>query len=259
MDCEEIKQLLDAYALGAVEGEETSPLEAHMADCVRCWEKLSEAQRAAALLALSVPIREAPPSLRRRILERARKEVSAQLSPLERLRRWWPAGIALLGAATLAAVAFAALLQVQVSDLRSERDRLRQELRQAEALLAPQQELAALLAAPDMEEITLAPASREIDAVAVYYWSPSARKGGLLSSNLPPLEEGEVYQLWLIVGGERIPAGILHSWHGMGQMVVDLTSLEQPLEGVGITREKADGSTEPTGEMLLYGSIRSHP
>jgi anti-sigma factor RsiW len=68
MDCEQVKELLDAYALGAAEPEEAAALEEHMEDCARCWHSLSEAQRAAAAIALSANLCRAPESLRRNIL-----------------------------------------------------------------------------------------------------------------------------------------------------------------------------------------------
>jgi anti-sigma factor RsiW len=68
MDCEQVKELLDAYALGAAEPDEAAALEEHMEDCARCWHSLSEAQRAAATIALSANICRAPESLRRNIL-----------------------------------------------------------------------------------------------------------------------------------------------------------------------------------------------
>jgi anti-sigma factor RsiW len=68
MDCEQVKELLDAYALGAVEPEEAAALEAHMEDCARCWHSFSECQRAAAAIALSANLCRAPESLRRSVL-----------------------------------------------------------------------------------------------------------------------------------------------------------------------------------------------
>ncbi len=68
MDCEQVKELLDAHALGAAEPEEAAALEEHMEDCARCWQSFSEAQRAAAAISLSANLCRAPESLRRNIL-----------------------------------------------------------------------------------------------------------------------------------------------------------------------------------------------
>ncbi len=68
MECEQVKELLDAYALGAAEPEEAAALKEHLEDCARCWHSFSEAQRAAAAIALSADLCRAPESLRRNIL-----------------------------------------------------------------------------------------------------------------------------------------------------------------------------------------------
>jgi anti-sigma factor (TIGR02949 family) len=68
MDCDQVRELLDAYALGATEPEEAAALEEHMDDCARCWSSFSEVQRAAAAIALSANIHQAPESLRTNIL-----------------------------------------------------------------------------------------------------------------------------------------------------------------------------------------------
>ncbi len=60
MECKEVRDLLDAYALGAAEADEANTVEEHVADCVRCWSSLSVAQRAAASIALSTVLQRAP-------------------------------------------------------------------------------------------------------------------------------------------------------------------------------------------------------
>jgi len=74
MECEEVGQLLDAYALGALRPEETGPIEEHLADCLRCWEHLKESQKAAALLVLAVPLEQPREELRQRIIAEAERE-----------------------------------------------------------------------------------------------------------------------------------------------------------------------------------------
>ncbi len=60
MVCKEVRELLDAYALGAAEANEANAVDEHVADCVRCWSSLNEAQRAAATIALSTVFQRAP-------------------------------------------------------------------------------------------------------------------------------------------------------------------------------------------------------
>ena len=68
MECEEVGLMLEAYALGAVAPEEGAHIEEHLGECLACWDHLSQSQRAAALLALAVPLEEPREDLRRRSL-----------------------------------------------------------------------------------------------------------------------------------------------------------------------------------------------
>ncbi len=204
MDCREVRDLLDAYALGAAEPGEARALEEHAADCVRCWEELSQAQRAAALLALSIPLERAPAGLEERILARAgrgsRRQPAFRLP--RSLRRAWPAAAGAFAAAAAAALAFAVVLQLQVTDLRDENSRLEGRLQESNSVLQQQGQLMAVLAAPDAQEVVLQPTSPGQDALGVYYWSRASRKGFFLGSGLPALQEGQVYQVWFMTEDE---------------------------------------------------------
>ena len=120
-DCHEVMDILDAYALGAVGRGEARVLERHVADCIRCWEELNKAQRTAALLALSIPMTEAPSHLGERIMDAAQgkgQETGFATGIFQRLRFTPPVAAGALGCAALAALAFTALMQFQMGDLR---------------------------------------------------------------------------------------------------------------------------------------------
>jgi anti-sigma factor RsiW len=74
MKCAEVGKLLDAYALGATGSGEANAIEEHLTDCLRCWGRLRESQKAAALLFLAVPLKEPREELRRRIMAQAARE-----------------------------------------------------------------------------------------------------------------------------------------------------------------------------------------
>ena len=105
MDCDQVGELLDAYALGAAEADEAAALEEHVADCVRCWSSLNEAQQAAATIALSTAFQRAPASLRKRILaETERGERRGVPELLQFVRGLWPVGAGVVTAAAAACV-----------------------------------------------------------------------------------------------------------------------------------------------------------
>ncbi len=258
MDCQDVRELLDAYALGATEPAESEGLEGHVADCVRCWEELSEAQRTAALLSLAVVIEEAPASLRDRILSQAERERGRERG-IRRLgqavRRVWPVSIGAVAVAGVAALVFAAVLQLQVNDLRDENSELSRQVQSSGVVLDEQQQMLAVLTSPDMQELSLEAVAAESDAAAVYYWSRASQTGVLVCNNLPGVEEGQVYQAWLLKDGEWRSAGTLEYYGGISQLSIDLSALHGPPEAIAVSVEGPGGADRPSGQMLFLESF----
>ncbi len=256
MDCEQIRDLLDAYSLGAAEEHEATALEEHVADCVRCWSSLNEAQRVAASLALSTALQQAPESLRRRILAEAeRTERLPGTRLVERLRRLWPIGAGALAAAAAASLAFALFLQAEVNDLRDENSQFAAEIESVDVQLTQQQQIMAVLAAPDVQQISLEPADPTSAAAAVYYWSSAAGAGALLCNNLPALQQGQVYQFWILTDDGTHGVGSYESYHGIGQLSVDLADIPGRPVAIGVSIEDTPDAEEPGG-MFLFAEFR---
>jgi hypothetical protein len=112
-ECREWRELLGAYALGHLEGDERAGLEAHLEGCAGCREELAALAPVAKMLPHADPARfeltpEPPPELGRRIASAIEGE--KQRSQQRRRRRTF-GGFALGGAAA-AAVALVLLLFV---------------------------------------------------------------------------------------------------------------------------------------------------
>src|SRR2546422_2960736 len=68
-DCEQLKEHYEAYALGALEGEERAALDAHLERrCPVCTAELERARWLVAQLAYLAPEAEPPAALRRKVL-----------------------------------------------------------------------------------------------------------------------------------------------------------------------------------------------
>lgn len=110
--CREWRELLGAYALGHLEGDERAGLEAHLEGCAGCREELATLQPVARMLPHADPARfelvpQPPPELGRRIAA----TIEAEKQRAQRRRRRTFAGFA-FGAASAAAVAAVLLLFV---------------------------------------------------------------------------------------------------------------------------------------------------
>jgi len=260
MDCEDIRELLEAYALGATAKAEAEAVERHVADCVRCSEGLTEALQTAASLALAAPLVEAPKRLGRRIIAAAQRDQSLVPEhaggrlPL-RLRPGWQTAAAALGAAGVAALVFAGFLQVQVNDLQDDKDNLEASLASAGRQIDGQSALITLAFSGDAEEISMPAVARESESWGVYTWSAEFRTGAIVCHDFPPTKQDEVYQAWFATDDEPVSAGTFSvAEDGSCLFPMDLTSVRRA-KGVGVSREPSGGSDQPTDEWLVFASF----
>jgi anti-sigma factor RsiW len=112
-DCREWRELLGAYALRHLEGDERAGLEAHLDGCARCREELAALQPVALMLPHADPARfgpapQPPPELGQRVAA----TIAAERERGEKRRRRRLFGGFALGGATAAAVAAVLLLFV---------------------------------------------------------------------------------------------------------------------------------------------------
>ena len=77
----------------------------------------------------------------------------------------------------------------------------------------------------------------------------------LVLTNLQPLSEEQIYQLWLI---EEIPvsAGLIEiTPEGTGVFKIDLSSGSIDFSAIGVSVEPMGGSEQPTGDIVLFGEV----
>jgi hypothetical protein len=240
--------MLEAYALGAVEPEEGAHIEEHLAECLACWEHLSESQRTAALLALAVPLEEPRESLRQRIIARAKRDAvpAAEPSP----RRWRLPRFAAVGATALALSAVG-VLSWSVVHVHNDV--------QQQATVNGQQEttvhkLAAVLMSPDVQKETMVASGIAATAAAYYVWTRNGNLGSILCHDLPPAPEGSVYQVWLSYDRRVVSGGTFTPSEGECLHSVSLEP-DSPLSGVAVSVEPSGGSSLPSNDIVLTASF----
>jgi len=254
--CAEALELVDAYALGAVDEIEAGVVERHVAGCLRCWEELVKSQRTAALLALSVPIEHAPRHLGDRIMAQAERE-SAAGTPLPvwgRLRLTRRVAVRVVAFAGVAALAFSAFLQVQLSDLRDDKDNLQQQLSATTSELEQQRQIVAVLSASDSRKVAMEAALRS-QAESVYNWSRDNAAGFIVCRNFPAPPEGSVYQIWFTTEGHAEPVATFVPQDGGCQIPMDMSRMDWRPMGIGISVEPQSGSERPSRRWFSYASF----
>lgn len=96
------------------------------------------------------------------------------------------------------------------------------------------------------------PTSPDSNSLATVYWDTRSRDVYLMINNLPATQQSQQYQLWAIVDGKPVDAGLIDS--------TDKSTMHRmkniPRAQVfAITLEKKGGSTTPQGPMYVLGRV----
>jgi anti-sigma-K factor RskA len=264
-----IEELLPAYALGALEGEELRELEEHLAGgCDECGRQLALWQGDLEALAAAVPPVEPSEITRARVLRLAGAAPAAPAAPMpaaapRRTSSWRMAAAA---AALLALALWGLLGQVrmerEVQRLESDRERLR---RQVEVLsrqvgtmrsevLQAKQDLQ-VLAGPGVQAVTLAGLGPSPGAKGRTYVNPSTHDALFYAFDLPALPADKTYQLWFIADGKPVPAGVFAvDPRGTASLRVQQVADVARIQAWAVTVEPLGGLPQPTGAMVLKGA-----
>jgi len=244
--------MLEAYALGAVAPEEGAHIEEHLSECLACWDHLSQSQRAAALLALAVPLEEPREGLRQRIIAQARREAELAAQPSPTGRGWRLPRFAAMGATAVALTAVGALSWslVETRNLRSDYDDIQQQATITGQRAEVATKLVGIISRPDAKSEAMVASGIAAGTTAYYAWTRDGKLGAIICHDLPPAPEGKVYQVWITCGPEPVNGGTFTAWQGQCQHIVPL-NCTSPLSGVAVSVEPEGGSPSPSGESVL--------
>jgi anti-sigma-K factor RskA len=240
------EELLDAYALDALDDEETALVESHLETCPRCQETLAGLQRAAALLGQSVEQRQPPPATLPRIMDSlppaelvlaGRSDRPSSTGPNIRLAVW---ALPLAAAVVIALFSISLImnlrgssrmdqLEQENSTMSTRLDQSMTETRRVEQensvltarlnqLITEESQLADsvrqtqvtnyLAAHPDTEELILEPPSGVGDSQGVLLVADGGHNAVLMVSHMEQPPPLRAYQVWLVrEGGHRVAVG----------------------------------------------------
>jgi anti-sigma-K factor RskA len=252
---DEVSELLGAYALDAVDGDEHAEIEDHVATCPRCQAELDGLREVTGAMGNSVeavpdglwsgivsrlpPRRnEEPPPMPQLVLE--------PRQPTEQPRRQGSQRIAMatLSAIAVAASAVAIVLGVDLVRAQNQVSNL-----QATMNAHPPQSVADALKTPGHRLVNLETAFHM--QVAQFVLVPDGR-GFLVDSRLPTLPGDHTYQLWAIVGRSPISLGLLGQAPGPASFTMSGAEFASQL---AITEEPVGGSVVPTQPIIATGAV----
>ena len=232
------KENIPAYALGALDAEEASALEAHLRTCDSCRAELAGYQRISTGLLSAVPPRAPRPTLKRDL----QKALQSQVKSTRTQMKWS------LNRMAVVAV-FVLLIGVNIISV-YEIYSLKQEQTELDGQYGSQQSAIAMLAYPSTQTIGFEQAGisgsllvdKKRDLLAVFAW------------NVPPAPTGKIYQMWLIDPKQDRTSGGFLIPEARQPFVMTVIKPPQPLTGfvgLGVTLEPLGGSPKPTGPKVL--------
>jgi anti-sigma-K factor RskA len=111
----------------------------------------------------------------------------------------------------------------------------------------------ALVSNPSVIKIPLLAVPGKENSRATLYWDTNNKNVYLDAGLLPKAPTGMQYQLWALVDGKPIDAGVVVDSQGLSQL-----KTIQKAQAFAITLEKAGGSLTPTlSQMYVMGNVKS--
>jgi hypothetical protein len=244
----DLHSLSGAYALDALDSPaERERFARHLSRCPSCANEVRGLREVATALAFAATA-EAPADMRGQVLAAAAR--TRQLPPEVRSHRlharpqrpqrpqrtlpWVPWLSGAVALASIAAAVFFGLSQSHTQD----------ELNQARA---QNQALSVVLSAPKVQVLSQVSAS---GGKAIVVLAAERHELAVVTTGLPALPAGKVYQLWLISKAKITSAGLLPTAKS-GQTPAILATGVVKGDALGLTVEPAPGSAQPSTKPIV--------
>ena len=251
-----IEDLLGVYALDAVDEDERRIVDQHISVCPRCRSEVEGHREVAAMLAGDA--HRAP----QQVWDQIVSELTAEAPPLklapvvpistgqEKSSTTSRTSLWLAGVAAAVVVVLGAGVAVQSTRLSGAEAELAAREQQVASLAATlqaeplDQAVNAALSDPAAQVVSLT-ADASFDAMLIVLLPDGT--GYVVQNSLDPLPADATYQLWAVVDGKVISAGVL----GNEPDVVPFHLDPEGLEGLVITREEAGGVPQSQADPVV--------
>jgi anti-sigma-K factor RskA len=244
MNCQELQDHYELFAMGVAEEPERSEIRAHLnRECEVCMVEVKWAGQVAAMMGGAAPLAEPSRKLRRRIL--------ASVGIEQRGFSWAP----LWAAAMVLSMAVVIYLGFKERGDAQETRRLRNELSVQSNEVTRLTEAFAILNGPDTKETSFGNAQPKPPRGKVFL---NPTQGVLLiASNLPPAPLGKLYEMWVIPKtGKPVAAGMFQSQSDGSAMHVRLGAVDLASTGViAVTVENEAGVDQPTTTPVIAAPV----
>jgi hypothetical protein len=107
---------------------------------------------------------------------------------------------------------------------------------------------------PKFERVLLSGTPAAPESLASVYWNPSSKEVYLRIENLKDLSRDNQFQLWAIIDGKPVDAGV---FDGNFAGLLKMKDMDRPVTTFAVTIEPRGGKASPTLEtMQVVGNVK---
>jgi len=112
-----------------------------------------------------------------------------------------------------------------------------------------------IMMAPSMKPVVMQGVKTHPGMMATVYWDQNSKDVYMVVNNLPAPPSGKQYQLWAIIDGKPVSAG-LYDMTDPSKMVQKMKNIQGNVQTFAITLEQKGGSSTPTlDQMYVAGNV----
>lgn len=261
--------MIPTYVLSALDAEENRALSDHLSHCAECQRELENWQATAATLSLGAEPMEPSPEVRDRIMNAIREESLQsdaesqaksnviKFKPSNNVPRRSYGSVWAIAAAVLVLVT-AATLFLFWQESRANNQKIAElsiQLKNLQFELDQSKKIVQLMMKPGARMDELAGTNQAPGASAKLAYDKTGH-AMLMAYGLPPAPTGKEYQLWFIVGNQKMPGKSFSvDSSGTGTMEDQVPESARDSAVFAITLEPAAGVERPTGPIYLLSGL----
>lgn len=256
MQTEHIDDLIAGYAVDALDDNERTRCEQHVAVCPPCRQEVLAARETAQMLALAAVAVPPPITCKRKLLAKIeREQFLAAPPPRQRTRPALATWVAVAAVALLVMTGgWGMSLQQQLTATRAELDAMRAEAQPLRTQIAQYAAMDSMFRDPEVIR-TLTPQGQTGEVGAKTFMKAGENDATLVVWGLPELPEGQVYKVWVARGEQQQP---LEAFLPSNTTMFIRITPPEPMDryqNIMVTVEDDPTVTQPSKETVLLGDL----